>query len=198
MGIFFTEGTSPDQNSYRKLVNVSLQCWQSQQICHVQTFSGLYRITISFHICFRILCFRPCWFPKSKLWWNLLVILWVRKKNSPRELLSRFFISQNNRLFSLICFQAAPAVLYFLVEFVEDMIIVEDHWADITLARVVDLTNVVVRCNSVSCYLLCRTQPFIETVPSFAYLLGFSYSTRIRTLELAELSICKVPVWCAY
>ena len=111
-----------------------------------------------------------------------------------------FSLSQSNRLFSLICFQAAPAVLYLSVEFVEDLIVVEDHWADSTLARVVDvvedhwanstlarvvdLTNGVVRRNSVSCYLLSRTQPFVETVPSFAYLLGLSYSTRIRTLEL--------------
>ena len=29
-----------------------------REICHVQTFSGLYRIMISFHICFRILCSR--------------------------------------------------------------------------------------------------------------------------------------------
>ena len=108
-----------------------------------------------------------------------------------------FSLSQINRLFSLICFQAAPAVLYLWVEFVEDLIVV-DHWTDSTLARVIDLTNVVVRCNSVSCYLLSRTQPFVETVPSFAYLLGLSYSTRIRTLELAGSSICKVPVWCAY
>ena len=47
LGIFFTEGISPDQSSYRKIVHVSLWCWQSQQICHVQTFSGLYRIMIS-------------------------------------------------------------------------------------------------------------------------------------------------------
>ena len=92
LGIFFTEGISPDQNSCRKLVQVSLQCWQSQQICHVQKFSDLYRIMISFHICFRILCFRPCWFLKSMLWWSLLAILWVRKKNSPRDFSCRFFV----------------------------------------------------------------------------------------------------------
>ena len=46
LGIFFTEGISPDENSYRKLVHVSLQCWQ---------FSGFYRIMVSFHICFRFL-----------------------------------------------------------------------------------------------------------------------------------------------
>ena len=72
---------APDQSSYRKLVHVFLQCWQSKQICNVQT--------LSFHICFRILCF-----------------------------------------------QAAPAVLYFSFEFVEDLIVVEDHWADSTLALV--------------------------------------------------------------
>ena len=38
-----------------------------------------------------------------------------------------FSLSQSNRLFSLICFQAAPAVLYLSVEFVEDLIVVEDH-----------------------------------------------------------------------
>ena len=38
-----------------------------------------------------------------------------------------FSLSQSNRLFSLTCFQAAPAVLYLSVEFVEDLIVVEDH-----------------------------------------------------------------------
>ena len=99
-----------------------------------------------------------------------------------------FSLSQSNRLFSLVWFPAAPAVLYLSVEFVEDLIVV-DHWADSTLSRVVDLTTVVVRCNSNNngcCYLLSKTQPFVETVPSFAYLLGLSNSTRIRTLELAD------------
>ena len=39
----------------------------------------------------------------------------------------RFLFSQSNRLFSLICFQAAPVVLYLSVEVVEDLIVVEDH-----------------------------------------------------------------------
>ena len=48
------------------------------------------------------------------------------------ELAARFFelfflSSQSNRLFALICFPAAPAVLNLLVEFVEDLIVVEDH-----------------------------------------------------------------------
>ena len=38
-----------------------------------------------------------------------------------------FSLSQSNRLFSLICFLAEPAVLYLSVEFVEDLIVVEDH-----------------------------------------------------------------------
>ena len=136
LGIFFTEGISPDQSSYRKLVHVSLQWCQSQQICHVQTFCCVYRIMISFNICFRILCFK--WLGSQCRSQCCDEVCWLSfgcERRIRREIFRVVFsLSQSNRLFSLICFQVALAVSYSSVEFVEDLIIVEDHWADSTLS----------------------------------------------------------------
>ena len=56
--------------------------------------------------------------------------LGAKEEFSARLFESFFSLSQSNRLFPLIWFQAAPAVFYLSVEFVEDLIVVEDHWAD--------------------------------------------------------------------
>ena len=53
--------------------------------------------------------------------------LGAKEEFAARFFESFFSLSQSNRLFSLIYFQSAPAVLYLSIDFVEDLIVVEDH-----------------------------------------------------------------------
>ena len=142
-------------------------------------------------------------YPNSMLWWNLLAIFWVRTKNSPRNFSSCFFVKSKSlsqsRLvqvslqcwqsqqichvqtlsfdicFRILCFQPALVVFYLSVEFVEDLIVVEDHWADSTLALVHFYLFPVTQSSSAS-RLLCT---WSADVPMWS-ILGHTPTWRVR------------------